>query len=160
MGATRRKFSREFKLEAVRQLEAGRRLAEVARELGVHATVLRRWKDQVAVDAETAFPGNGRMREPEEGVTASATGECPAALGAGFFKKSGGVLRKGVPVKCRAVLAYRGDLALRRRCKLLGISRSAFYAWCRRPPSRRGRMNGRLVTEMDPDASRGRSLLW
>ena len=30
MGATRRKFSREFKLEAVRQLEAGRRLAEIA----------------------------------------------------------------------------------------------------------------------------------
>ena len=66
MGVTRRKFSREFKVEAVRQLEAGRRLAEVARELGVHATVLRRWKDQVAVDATTAFPGNGRMREPEE----------------------------------------------------------------------------------------------
>jgi len=68
MGATRRQFSREFKLEAVRQLDAGRRLAEVARELGVHATVLRRWKDQVAVDAPTAFPGNGRMREPEEEV--------------------------------------------------------------------------------------------
>ncbi len=66
MGATRRTFNREFKLEAVRQLEAGRRLAEVARELGVHATVLRRWKDQVAVDAKTAFPGNGRMRDPED----------------------------------------------------------------------------------------------
>ena len=66
MGATRRKFSREFKLEAVRQLEAGRRLAEMARELGVHATVLRRWKNQVVVDAQTAFPGNGRMRDPEE----------------------------------------------------------------------------------------------
>ena len=51
-------------------------------------------------------------------------------------------------MKCRAVLAYRGDLALRRRCELLGISRSAFYAWCRRPPSRRGGMNGRLVAEM------------
>ena len=42
MGATRRKFIWEFKLEAVRQLEADRRLAEVARELGVNATVLRR----------------------------------------------------------------------------------------------------------------------
>ncbi len=66
MGVTRRKFSREFKVEAVRQLEAGRRLAEVARELGVHATGLRRWKDQVAVDVLTAFAGNGRMRDPEE----------------------------------------------------------------------------------------------
>ena len=38
MGATRRKFSREFKLEAVRQLEAGRRLAEVARSRGSRPT--------------------------------------------------------------------------------------------------------------------------
>ncbi len=51
-------------------------------------------------------------------------------------------------MKCRAVLAYRGDMALRRRCALLGISRSAFYAWCRRPTSHRGGLNGRLVAEM------------
>ncbi len=58
MGQTRRRYSREFKVEAVRQLHDGRRLADVARELGVNATVIRRWKDQVAVDAATAFPGN------------------------------------------------------------------------------------------------------
>ena len=40
MGATQRKFSREFQVEAVRQLKAGQRLAEVARELGVHVTVV------------------------------------------------------------------------------------------------------------------------
>ena len=62
MGKARRKFSREFKLEAVRQLVSGRQLAQVARELGVDAQVVRRWKEQVAVDAETAFPGNGRPR--------------------------------------------------------------------------------------------------
>ena len=61
-GKARRKFSREFKLEAVRQLVKGRQLAQVARELGVDAQVLRRWKDQVAVDARTAFPGHGRVR--------------------------------------------------------------------------------------------------
>jgi transposase len=58
----RRKYSREFKLEAVRQLTSGRQLAQVARELGVDAQVIRRWKDQVSVDAATAFPGNGRAR--------------------------------------------------------------------------------------------------
>ena len=57
---TRRRFSRAFKLEAVRQLEAGQRLAEVARQLDVNPTVLRRWKDQLADEPETAFPGNGR----------------------------------------------------------------------------------------------------
>jgi transposase len=41
---------------------SGRQLAQVARELGIDAQVIRRWKDQVTVDAATAFPGNGRAR--------------------------------------------------------------------------------------------------
>jgi transposase len=65
MKTTRRRFSREFKLEAVRQLTQGRRLAEVARELGVEAQVMRRWVAQVAVDPATAFPGNGQVRHEE-----------------------------------------------------------------------------------------------
>jgi len=65
MAKGRRQFSREFKLEAVRQLESGRPLAQVARDLGVHPQVVRRWKEQVDVDAMTAFPGNGRQREEE-----------------------------------------------------------------------------------------------
>ena len=65
MGKARRKFSREFKLEAVRQLASGRQLTQVARELGVDAQVLRRWKDHVEVDPATAFPGNGQARGEE-----------------------------------------------------------------------------------------------
>jgi transposase len=65
MKKTRRRFSREFKLEAVRQLEAGQRLADVARALDVDAQVLRRWRDQVAIDPATAFPGNGRAHGEE-----------------------------------------------------------------------------------------------
>ena len=65
MKQTRRRFSREFKLEAVRQLAACTRLADVARALGVDAQVLRRWQDQVAVDPATAFPGNGRAPAEE-----------------------------------------------------------------------------------------------
>jgi len=65
MKKTRRKFSRELKLEAVRQLEAGTRLADVARALGVDAQVVRRWPAQGWVDAATAFPGNGRLPAEE-----------------------------------------------------------------------------------------------
>ena len=66
MKETRRRFSREFKLEAVRQLQAGSRLADGARALGVNATVLRRWEAQVKVDPPTAFPGNGRVAREDE----------------------------------------------------------------------------------------------
>jgi transposase len=67
MKQTRRRFSKEFKLEVVRQLASGRRLADVARELGVDAQVIRRWQGQVTVDPATVFPGNGRrVREADE----------------------------------------------------------------------------------------------
>jgi transposase len=40
----RRKFTREFKLEAVRLIEErGVSVAQASRDLGVHGTVLRNW---------------------------------------------------------------------------------------------------------------------
>ncbi len=67
MKGSRRRFSREFKVEAVRQvLENGRPLAQVARELDISASVLRRWKQQVEANPSESFPGNGRMKSEDE----------------------------------------------------------------------------------------------
>ena len=56
----RRKFSREFKLEAVTLItERGVTVAQAARELGVHGTVLSRWVKDSAADPQQAFPGRG-----------------------------------------------------------------------------------------------------
>lgn len=68
---SRRQFSREFKLEAVRLATAGdRSVAEVARELGVNAEVLRSWKRQMAksdgAPAQDVFPGNGKLTSADE----------------------------------------------------------------------------------------------
>ena len=49
MKGKRRRFTAEFKEEAVRLvLHSGRPLAQVARELGVHENMLRKWKVAVA----------------------------------------------------------------------------------------------------------------
>ena len=69
MGETRRKFSREFKIEAVRLVtEGGQSIAETARELGVNASLLGRWKQQLTENVDEAFPGKGRMKPLEEEV--------------------------------------------------------------------------------------------
>ena len=66
----RRTFTREFKLEAVKLVrERGVTVAQAARDLGVHGTVLRRWVQEVAADAPQAFPGQGQMK-PEQGELA------------------------------------------------------------------------------------------
>ena len=56
MGEIRRGFTREFKVEAVRQVVEGERtVAEVARDLEISRNVLYRWKRQVTA-------GDGRDR--------------------------------------------------------------------------------------------------
>ncbi len=67
MGSTRRSFSREFKLEAVRMVtEAGHSLAQVARDLDIGPDMLRRWRRQFETDLEEAFPGVGQRKARDE----------------------------------------------------------------------------------------------
>ena len=56
----RKRFSQEFKLEAVRLLEAGSRPAsELARQLGIPRNRLYKWQEQVRKNGGGAFPGSG-----------------------------------------------------------------------------------------------------
>ena len=59
---TRRRFSREFKLGAIRLLKQGERsAAQLARELGVPRNRLYKWEAELARSGEQAFPGKGRI---------------------------------------------------------------------------------------------------
>src|SRR5580765_1129679 len=59
----RRKFTREFKLEAVKLItERGVTVAQASRDLDVNATVLRRWMKDFSIDPQQAFPGHGQQR--------------------------------------------------------------------------------------------------
>jgi transposase-like protein len=54
-------FSKEFKLEAVRLLEEGRKpAADIARELGLRRNQLYRWKEQRDMHGTGVFPGHGK----------------------------------------------------------------------------------------------------
>ena len=60
---TRRKFSREFKIEAVKLVtERGVSVAQACRDLDLAESVLRRWMREATVAPTTAFPGNGQQR--------------------------------------------------------------------------------------------------
>ena len=66
MTTKRKRYTREFKLEAVRLLEAGKKPpADLARELGIQRNQLYKWQEQLQVRGETAFPGKGRRAAPE-----------------------------------------------------------------------------------------------
>jgi len=66
---TRRRYTREFKQEAV-QLVYRRegKITEVADSLGIHPNNLQRWVREYEDDPTHSFPGNGRLRQPDEEI--------------------------------------------------------------------------------------------
>jgi transposase len=66
---TRRKYTKEFKLEAVQlALSRGGNASEVARNLDVNPNMLNRWIREYQADSQYAFPGLGKLKEPDEEI--------------------------------------------------------------------------------------------
>src|SRR5215510_6431861 len=62
----RRKFTREFKLEAVRLIkDRGVSYVQASQDLNVHTSQLRDWVKKFSEDPQYAFPGHGQMK-PEQ----------------------------------------------------------------------------------------------
>jgi transposase len=67
MTAKRKIYTAEFKREAVSLItNHGYGVSETARNLGLHATMLRKWKRAWEQQGVHAFPGNGRLRPEQE----------------------------------------------------------------------------------------------
>ena len=63
----RRKYDREFKVEAVKLVtERGTPIAEAARNLGIHENLLRIWKKKYEEDTVDSFPGKGHLKPQDE----------------------------------------------------------------------------------------------
>ena len=60
MDLARRMYSRDLKIAAMREIEGGRRIGEVARQLEVSPHLLERWRGEWRARGELAFPGIGR----------------------------------------------------------------------------------------------------
>jgi transposase len=63
---SRREFDRDFKLSAVKLLESSDiPLAQIARSLGIHHSMLGRWRNQVRAKGSAAFNESGRAQRSE-----------------------------------------------------------------------------------------------
>jgi transposase len=65
----RQKFTREYKIEAVRLSADGTKtVAMIAKELGIDPHQIYRWRRQLEKGGVTAFPGNGTVGSHDEEV--------------------------------------------------------------------------------------------
>jgi transposase len=68
MSMKRKKYSKQFKLDAIQMYENGEKsMAQVERELGITYSLLAKWRDELqrANSPANAFPGNGNLPEQE-----------------------------------------------------------------------------------------------
>jgi transposase-like protein len=60
MDLSRAVYSRDLKLSAMRALDAGARVSEIARKYQVAPKLIERWRGEWRAKGEMAFPGIGR----------------------------------------------------------------------------------------------------
>ena len=65
MALKRRLFTREFKLQVLREIEAGKSVAQASREHQLHPTLISKWQKQHSQYAEQAFSGHGNSYKDE-----------------------------------------------------------------------------------------------
>jgi transposase len=65
MALKRRRFTREFKLQVLREVEAGKSIAQAAREHELHPNLITRWRSLQTQYAQQAFAGNGNHYKQE-----------------------------------------------------------------------------------------------
>jgi transposase len=67
MAETRKRYTREFKVRAVKMLEDGKSGHEIEKDLGIGGGLVYRWRQQLGQEGNgvRAFPGNGKVRDEE-----------------------------------------------------------------------------------------------
>jgi transposase len=61
----KRRFSREFKIEVIREIEQGAKQAEVCRKHNLHPVLVNLWRREYHQYPETAFQEHGKLYKDE-----------------------------------------------------------------------------------------------
>jgi len=65
MPTTRKSYTEEFKREAVALVEKSGNRSQVARDLGIHMSLLKKWQQQLTDYPDWPFPGKGNPQDEE-----------------------------------------------------------------------------------------------
>jgi transposase len=93
----RRKYDREFKLQAVKLCEQeGVTIAQVARELGIDVKLLYRWRVEQQQTGDVAFPGQGHLAGEADEIRRLQRELARVQMERDILKKALGVLSRPV----------------------------------------------------------------
>ncbi|MBO0943167.1 MAG: IS3 family transposase [Bacteroidetes bacterium] len=147
----RAQYTREFKLEAVRQVRAGQAIAVVAKVLGIPKASLGNWV-RLSSKGELNDVGSADKAtkvSPEQMEIARLRAEnARLRMERDIAKKAGGVLRAGHAARYAWIdqMKYRYPVSV--SCGVLEVSASGYFNWLRRREDGHGRSGpGRLYSD-------------
>jgi len=88
MSKKRRQFSRDFKLQVIREIENGVPAAQVSRQHQIGESLLHKWKRQYRQDPQNAFNGAGRPSSQDARIAALERSIGQLYLENAFLKKT------------------------------------------------------------------------
>ena len=149
MPRTRPPYSPEFRQQMVELVKAGRTPEELSREFEPTAQTIHNWVKQSDRDAGVRSDG---LTSSEREELRNLRRENKRLRVEREILKSRGLVRSGVrlsaPEAFEFVRANQAEFSVRLMCEVLSVSPSGYYAWRKRPPSRRLVENERLLNRI------------
>lgn len=150
MPRTRPLYPPEFKAEAVKLARSSEKpLSELARDLGVSTGTLRNWLKQQQIDAGKRDGLTTDEREELRRLRKENTRSSKRSVRCSAKPRLFSPERRRAAGGSADLLLHRDreDRSLHSAymCRVLRVSRSGYYAWRVRPPSRRERDNAALT---------------
>ena len=152
----RQGYPPEFRRRVLDLIEAGRKVADVARDLGISTQTIYNWRQQDRID-KGLEPGLSSGERAELLAARRRIAQLESELK--IARRAMELLKDVKPPKVRyaAIKIMAAEkLPIQSACRILDVSESGFYAWQNRPPSERAIRHAwltDLATEIH-DASR------
>jgi transposase-like protein len=136
---TRRSFDKEFKRMVVELHKNGKSSNELEKELDIPSDMIRRWSREYNANGNQSFSGNGKqILSPEQkeimGLKKGLE-RCPNRKG--YSKKGLQHLLQERQQIFRFMKDYQKEFAIEKMCQVFTVSRSSYYEWLNRKPSKR-----------------------
>ena len=149
MGGTRKPYPVEFRNQMVELVRAGRSPEQLAKEFEPTATTIRKWADRA--DRDEGRRSDGLTTPEREELSrlkrelrqVKLEREILAKATAWFARETG-----SMPWRFEFVKAHQAEYPIATQCRVLGVSTSGYYAWLKRAPSARSKVNAELLEEI------------